>query len=65
MLIQLGLCTTFSGHDVAKKQMKSFSGMIAFEMKGGLEPAKRLVEVFYLILPFAVYSLNVSTKSEI
>ena len=33
------------GHDVAKKQMKGFGGMIAFEMKGGLEPAKTLVDV--------------------
>ena len=33
------------GHDVAKKQMKAFGGMISFEMKGGLEPARNVVEV--------------------
>ena len=33
------------GHEVAKKQMKLFSGMIAFEVKGGLEPARKLIEV--------------------
>ena len=33
------------GHEIAKKQMKMFGGMIAFEVKGGLEPARNLIEV--------------------
>lgn len=33
------------GHLLAKKQMKMFGGMIAFEVKGGFEPAKTLIEV--------------------
>ena len=32
-------------HEVAKKQMSSFGGMIVFEVAGGLQPAKTLVEV--------------------
>ena len=35
----------FTDHEVAKKQMKSFSGMISFEMKGGLEAGKTFIEV--------------------
>jgi len=34
-----------SGHQVAKRQMKKFGGMICFEMKGGLRAAKTCVEV--------------------
>ena len=35
----------FPGHEIAKKQMSGFSGMIAFEMKGGFEAAKTVVQV--------------------
>ena len=34
-----------SGHEVAKRVMKDFSGMISFELKGGLEAGIKLVEV--------------------
>jgi cystathionine beta-lyase/cystathionine gamma-synthase len=30
--------------DVARRQMSGFGGMISFEVKGGLEPARRVVE---------------------
>ena len=33
------------GHEVAKRQMKKFGGMISFEVKGGLAAAKTVVEV--------------------
>jgi methionine-gamma-lyase len=39
------------GHETAKKQMKGFSGMVAFELKGGYEAAKELLnntEIFIL-----------------
>ena len=32
-------------HEVAKKQMKGFGGMVSFEVKGGKKAASRLVEV--------------------
>jgi cystathionine beta-lyase/cystathionine gamma-synthase len=32
------------GRALAEKQMKGFGGMISFEVKGGLEPARRLLE---------------------
>jgi len=32
------------GHEVAKKQMRGFGGMISFEVKGGLEESKRVCE---------------------
>src|SRR3989338_2349411 len=35
---------THPGFDIAKKQMSGFSGMISFEVKGGLESAKKVVE---------------------
>lgn len=31
------------GHEIAKKQMKRFGGMIAFEIKGGIEAGKKLL----------------------
>jgi cystathionine gamma-lyase len=31
-------------HELAKRQMSGFGGMISFEVKGGLEPARRVVE---------------------
>ena len=34
-----------AGHQVAKRQMKKFGGMISFELKGGLQAAKTCVEV--------------------
>ena len=34
---------THPGHDIAKKQMKDFGGMISFELKGGLEAGKVLM----------------------
>ena len=33
------------GHEIAKRQMRRFGGMVSFEMKGGLQAAKTLVEV--------------------
>lgn len=39
------------GHEVAKKQMKGYTGMVAFELKGGFEAAKELLnntEIFIL-----------------
>jgi len=32
-------------HEVAKKQMKNFSGMISFELHGGLHSGIKMVEV--------------------
>ena len=32
-------------HEVAKKQMKNFSGMISFELQGGLQSGIKMVEV--------------------
>ncbi|MFC1588369.1 trans-sulfuration enzyme family protein [Planctomycetota bacterium] len=34
----------FPGHDIAKKQMKGFGGIIAFEMNGGFSKAKKLLK---------------------
>lgn len=31
------------GHEIAKKQMKNFGGMLSFELKGGLEAGKTLL----------------------
>lgn len=31
------------GHEIAKKQMKAFGGMISFELKGGVEAGKKLL----------------------
>jgi methionine-gamma-lyase len=31
------------GHEIAKKQMKDFGGMLSFEVKGGFEMAKRMM----------------------
>lgn len=35
---------THPGHEIAKKQMDGFGGMITFEVKGGLDAAKRFVD---------------------
>ncbi|XP_033110024.1 L-methionine gamma-lyase-like [Anneissia japonica] len=37
-------------HEVAKKQMSDFSGMVVFEMAGGLPAGKKLVENLMLIV---------------
>lgn len=34
---------THSGHELAKSQMSGFGGMIAFELKGDIERAKRMI----------------------
>ena len=33
------------GHEIAKKQMKAFGGMVTFDIKGGIQAAKKLTEV--------------------
>ena len=33
------------GYDVAKRQMRGFGGMITFDVKGGMEAAKKLATV--------------------
>jgi cystathionine gamma-synthase len=38
-----GLCG-HPGHEVAKRQMRSFGGMLSFTAKGGFEAAKKIVE---------------------
>jgi cystathionine beta-lyase/cystathionine gamma-synthase len=38
------MLATHPNHDVAKRQMCGFGGMISFEVRGGLERAKRFVE---------------------
>jgi len=35
---------TFKGHEIAKKQMRGFGGMLSFEIKGDLEASKRVVD---------------------
>lgn len=35
-------------HQIAKKQMKMFSGMIAAEIRGGVQGGKILVEVYII-----------------
>lgn len=34
----------FKGHDIAKKQMTGFGGMLSFEVEGGLDATKEVVE---------------------
>lgn len=34
---------THEGHDIARKQMRSFGGMLSFELRGGEEAAMRMV----------------------
>ena len=34
--------TTHAGHDLARRQMRSFGGMLSFELKGGEAAAKRM-----------------------
>lgn len=40
---------SYAQHDVAKKQMKRFGGMIPFEIEGGLPAAKKLLNSLELI----------------
>ena len=37
------------GHDIAKKQMKYFGSMMTFELKGGLEAGKKLLDNLHMI----------------
>lgn len=37
--------TSHPGHEIAKKQMKSFSGMIMLKLKGGSAAGRALVNV--------------------
>jgi len=39
----------FPGHEIAKKQMTGFSGLISFEHKGGYEAGKELLRHFEVI----------------
>ena len=43
-------------HEVAKKQMRGFSGMVSFEVKGGRQGASRLVEVRKLFIGESLFS---------
>ncbi|MBI4277458.1 MAG: PLP-dependent transferase, partial [Armatimonadetes bacterium] len=47
-------------HDVARRQMRGFGGMLAFEVKGGLEGGKQCVEHLRL-MKLAVSLGGVST----
>jgi methionine-gamma-lyase len=38
----------FEGHEIAKKQMDGFGAMISFEVKGGLENAKKVINAVRL-----------------
>jgi methionine-gamma-lyase len=38
----------FEGHEVAARQMSDFGGMVAFELKGGFEAGRRLMEAVEL-----------------
>lgn len=40
---------SYEGHSVAKKQMKRFGGMIPFEIEGGVQAAKKLLNALDLI----------------
>lgn len=37
-------------HEIANKQMRGYSGMIAFEVKGGVESAKKVIENLKIIV---------------
>ena len=38
------------GHEIVKKQMKLFGGMISFELKGGIESGKQLLNNLKMIV---------------
>jgi methionine-gamma-lyase len=40
---------TFSQHELAKRQMRQFGGMVAFELKGGLEAGIRFMDALKLV----------------
>ncbi len=40
---------SFEQHDLAKRQMRQFGGMIAFEMQGGLEAGIRFMDALQLV----------------
>ena len=40
--------STHTGHDIAKKQMRQFGGVISFDMKGGFEGAKSLINNLHI-----------------
>ena len=40
---------SFKGHETAKAQMSGFGAMISFEVKGGLEAAKRVINNLHLL----------------
>lgn len=41
---------SFAQHDIARRQMRRFGGMIAFELKGGLAAGRRLMNALNVIL---------------
>jgi len=40
---------SFAQHDLAKRQMRQFGGMIAFELKGGMEAGVRFMDALRLV----------------
>lgn len=40
---------SFPQHDLAKRQMRQFGGMIAFELKGGMEAGIRFMDALQLV----------------
>jgi methionine-gamma-lyase len=40
---------TFAQHDLAKRQMRQFGGMVAFELKGGLRSGIRFMDALQLV----------------
>ena len=41
---------SFEGHELAKKQMSQFGGIMAFEVKGGVEAGKKLMNSLHLCI---------------
>lgn len=41
---------SFEGHELAKKQMSQFGGILAFEVKGGIEAGKKLMNSLQLCI---------------
>jgi methionine-gamma-lyase len=40
---------TFAQHELAKRQMRQFGGMVAFELKGGLQAGIRFMDALKLV----------------
>jgi methionine-gamma-lyase len=40
---------TFAQHDLAKRQMRQFGGMVAFELKGGMQAGIRFMDALQLV----------------